>query len=110
MGISLAISIGCCPLTKIDTELFEERKLARSIGLETGFFSASQAHRILNQFNGYQVNQLKRIGQTLISEFGDAPRQKLIVVDIEQSARPTYAQKREGVTKTQKHGPKCLQW
>jgi hypothetical protein len=58
------------------------------------------------------VNQLKRIGQTLVSEFGDAPRQELIVVDIDQSARPTYAQKREGVTtgKTQKHGQKCLQW
>jgi len=58
------------------------------------------------------VNQLKRIGQTLVSEFGDASRQKLIVVDIDQSARPTYAQKREGITtgKTQKHGQKCLQW
>jgi len=58
------------------------------------------------------VNQLKRIGQTLVVEFGDAPRQDLIVVDIDQSARLNDAQKREGVTtgKTQKHGQKCLQW
>jgi hypothetical protein len=112
MGTSLAISVGCCPFSKIDTELFEERKLARSIGLETGFFSASQAHRILNKFNGYHVNQLKRIGHSLVCEFGDAPRQELIIVDIDQSARPTYAQKREGATtgKTQKKGQNCLQW
>ena len=58
------------------------------------------------------MNQLKRIGQTLVSEFGDAYQKELIVVDIDQSARPSYAQKREGVTtgKTQKHGQKCLQW
>ncbi|EDN67567.1 hypothetical protein BGP_2099 [Beggiatoa sp. PS] len=42
------------------------------------------------------MNQLRIIGQNLISEFGDAPRQELIVVDIDQSARPTYACKREG--------------
>lgn len=113
MGISLAISVGCYPISKINTELFEERKLARSIGLENGFFSASQAHRILNKFNGYHVTQLKRIGQTLVSEFGNAPRQELIIVDIDQSARPTYAQKREGATfvKTQKQADNnCLQW
>jgi len=38
MGISLAISIGCYPLTKIDTDLFEERKLARSIGARNRIF------------------------------------------------------------------------
>jgi len=86
--------------------------LARSIGLETGFFSASQAHRILNTFNGYHVNQLRRIGQNLVSEFGDAYQKELIVVDIDQSARPTYARKREGATtgKTSKLGQNCLQW
>jgi len=112
MGISLAVSVGNCPLSKIDTEFFEERKLARSIGLENGFFSASQAHRILNAFNGYHVNQLKRIGQSLVEQFGDAAHQELIIVDIDQSARPTYARKREGATtgKSQKHGQKCLQW
>lgn len=92
---------------------FSSRKLARSIGLETGFFSASQAHRILNTFNGYHVNQLRRIGQNLVCEFGDAPNQKLIVVDIDQSARPTYARKREGATTgktSSKMGQNCLQW
>ena len=98
MGTCLAISVGCCPLSKIGTELYEERKLARSIGFEKGFFSSTQAHRILNTFNGYHVNQLKRIGQHLVSEFGDASRQELIIVDIDQSARPTYANKREGAT------------
>ena len=46
------------------------------------------------------------------SEFGDAPRRELIIVDIDQSARPTYAQKREGATtgKSQKKGQLCLQW
>ena len=46
------------------------------------------------------------------SEFGDSPRQELIVVDIDQSARPTYACKREGATtgKTSKIGQNCLQW
>jgi hypothetical protein len=112
LGISLAISVGCSRLSKIDRELSEERKLASSIGLERGFFSSSQAHRILNRFNRYHVNQLKKIGQSLISKFGDAPRQELIVVDIDQSARPTYARQREGATtgKTQKRGQKCLQW
>lgn len=77
--------------------------------METGFFSASQAHRILNVFNGYHVNQLKKIGQNLVCEFGDAYQYELIVVDIDQSARPTYAHKREGATlvQTQKHGQKC---
>jgi len=112
MGISLAISVGCCPFSKIDTELHEERKLARSLGLEEGFFSASQAHRILNMFRGHHVNQLKRIGQTLVNQFGDAPQKDIIIVDIDQSTRPTYANKREGATtgKTVKHGQKCLQW
>ena len=112
MGVSFAISVGCSPFSKIDTELHEERKLARSIGLKKGFFSASQAHKILNLFKGYHVNQLKKIGQSLVSEFGNATRQDLIVVDIDQSARPTYARKREGATfvQTQKHGQKCLQW
>lgn len=112
MGISLAISVGCCPFSKIDTELYEERKLARSLGLEEGFFSASQAHRILNMFTGHHVNQLRRIGQTLVKQFGDGPQKNVIIVDIDQSVRPTYANKREGATtgKTVKHGQKCLQW
>jgi hypothetical protein len=112
MGLCLAISVGCCPLSKIDTELYEEKKLARSIGLEAGFFSSSQAHRILNIFKGYHVNQMKRIGYTLVSQFGDAPRKDIIIVDIDQSTRPTYADKREGSTtgKNVKHGQKCLQW
>ena len=106
MGISLAISVGSCPFSKIDRELFEEQKLAHSIGLKNGLFSSSQAHRILNTFNGYHVNQLKRIGPHLLSEFGNASRQESIVVDIDQSSRPTYAHKREGATtgKTEKHG------
>lgn len=112
MGLCLAISVGCCPLSRIDTDLYEEQKLARSIGLETGFFSSSQAHRILNTFNGYHVNQLKRIGYTLLSQFGDAPHKDMIIVDIDQSTRPTYANKREGATtgKNVKNGQKCLQW
>lgn len=112
LGTGLAISVGSYPFSKLDTELYDERKLAHSIGLENGFFSASQAHRILNTFNGYNVNQLKKIAQNLIVEFGDASRAELIVVDIDQSARPTYANKREGATtgKSQKHGQKCLQW
>lgn len=112
MGVCLAVSVGCCPLSRIDTELREERKLARSVGLENGFFSSRQAHRILNTFNGYHVNQLKRISQTLISDFGDSPRKDLIIADIDQSTRPTYACKREGATtgKNPKHGQKCLQW
>jgi len=97
---------------KLILSFSSSRKLACSIGLETGFFSASQAHRILNTFNGYHVNQLKRIGQNLVSEFGDARRQELIFVDIDQSARPTYARKRQGATtgKTAKIGQNCLQW
>jgi len=112
MGTGLAISVGSYPFSKIDTELYEERKLARSIGLENGFFSSSQAHRILNSFNGYNVNQLKKIAQNLVVEFGNAPRQELIIVDIDQSAQPTYANKREGATtgKCSKRGQKCLQW
>ncbi|MCP3965381.1 MAG: transposase [Desulfobacteraceae bacterium] len=112
MGVCIAVSVGCCPFSRIDTELYEERKLACSIGLEKGFFSSRQAHRILNTFSGYHVNQLKRIAQTLISEFGDAPRDDLIIVDIDQSTRSTYACKREGATtgKTPKHGQNCLQW
>jgi len=91
---------------------FSSRKLARSIGLETGFFSDKKAHRILNKFNGYHVNQLKRIGHSLVCEFGDAHQKELIIVDIEKEARPTYAQKREGATfvQTQKKGHLCLQW
>jgi len=48
----------------------------------------------------------------LVSEFGDARRQELIFVDIDQSARPTYARKRQGATtgKTAKIGQNCLQW
>lgn len=97
---------------KLIQSFFSSRKLADSIGLETGFFTASQAHRILNTLNGFHVNQLRRIGQNLVSEFGDAPRQELIIVDIDQSARPTYARKREGATtgKTSKPGQNCLQW
>jgi hypothetical protein len=112
MGTSLAISVGCCPFSKIDTELREERKLACSIGLETGFFSSVQAHRILNTFNGYHVNQLRRIGHSLVGQFGNAPHGSLIVVDIDQSVRSTYAQKREGATfvKNHKQGQNCLQW
>lgn len=46
------------------------------------------------------------------AEFGDAPRQDVCVVDIDQSARLNEAQKREGVTfvKAQKHGQKCRGW
>ncbi len=112
MGACMAVSVGCCPFSKIDTELREERKLARSLGLETGFFSSTQAHRILNTFNGYHVNQLKRIGQNMVLEFGDAPRKDLIVADIDQSCRPTYARKREGATtgKSTGRGQNCLQW
>lgn len=71
MGTCLAISVGSCVFSKLDTELYEERKLARSINLENGFFSASQAHRILNTFDGYRVNQFKKIGHLLVSEFFD---------------------------------------
>ena len=41
-----------------------------------------------------------------------ASRHKLIIVDIDQSARPTYAQLLSGATtgKTAKRGQKCLQW
>ncbi len=48
----------------------------------------------------------------MVSEFGDAHQKELIVVDIEQSARPTYARKREGATtgKTSKRGKNGLQW
>lgn len=58
------------------------------------------------------MNQLKKIAKNLIVEFGNASHQELIIVDIDQSARPTYAKKREGATtgKCQKRGQKCLQW
>jgi len=97
---------------KLILSFFSSRKLACSIGLETGFFSDKKAHRILNTFNGYHVNQLRAIGQHLVSEFGEASAQEVIVVDIDQSARPTYARKREGATtgKTSKRGQNCLQW
>lgn len=57
------------------------------------------------------MNQLRRIGQNLVSEFFDAYQKELIVVDIDQSARPTYARKREGATtgKTSKLGQNGLQ-
>jgi len=80
--------------------------------LEAGFFSSVQAHRILNTFNGYHVNQHRAIGHSLIGEFGNAPHCSLIVVDIDQSVRSTYAQKREGATTGKSHtkGQNCRGW
>jgi len=109
---ALLFQLGAVLFLKLIPNFDSSRKLACSIGLETGFFSSIQAHRILNSFNGYHVNQLRRIGHSLVGEFGNAPRSDLIVVDIDQSVRSTYAQKREGATfvKSQKHGHLCLQW
>jgi ribosomal protein L31 len=59
------------------------------------------------------VNQIKKIAQSLILEFGDSFRQESIIVDIDQSSRPTYANKREKATtgKSPKRADnKCLQW
>ena len=110
--LALLCKEGAVLFLKLIPNFDSSRKLACSIGLESGFVSIVQAHRILNAFNGYHVNQLIRYGHSLVSEFGNAPHCSLIVVDIDQSVRQTIAQKREGATtgKNYKHGQNCLQW
>lgn len=97
---------------RINSILSTETKIAKLIGLPK-FFDQCTAHRFLNEFQKWHVKQLEKVSDGLIDEFGESPRQDILVLDIDSTTHSLESRKREkavvGFNKKNRGKP-CYQW
>jgi len=112
IGIVATILLGVERFRRINDVLSTETKIAELIGLP-GFFDQCTAHRFLNEFQKWHVKQLEEASDRLINDFGESPRQDLLVVDIDSTTHSLESRKREkavvGYNKKNRGKP-CYQW
>jgi len=112
MGIITAILLGVERFRRINDVLSTETKIAELVGLPE-FFDQSTVHRFLNEFNEWHVKQLETVNDKLIHEFGESPRQDVLVLDIDSTTHSLESRKREKavVGRNKKNrGKPCYQW
>ena len=112
MGIITAILLGVERMRRVNDVLSTETKIAELIGLSE-FFDQCTAHRFLNEFQKWHVKQLAEAGDRLLCDFGESPRQDILVVDIDSTTHSLESRKREkavvGYNKKNRGKP-CYQW
>lgn len=82
MGIITAILLGAERFRRINDVLSTETKIAELVGLPE-FFDQSTVHCFLNRFNKWHIKQLEIVNNKLIHDFGESPRQDVLVLDID---------------------------
>lgn len=95
VGILAIIMLECERLSHVDDQFGRELILAHQLGLKR-FFSQSTAHRFINQFQGWHINQLRRMHEGLLREKGSAPKVQEKVVDFDATTLSVEGRKREG--------------
>lgn len=111
MGLVVISTLGIPRLYKIDNLLKTETQAAH-LGLPH-FFDRSTAHRYLNRFSKWHVNQLDRVNTQVLLAHGESTRQDVIILDIDSQTHTLESRKREQAVvgrNRKKPGKPCLQW
>lgn len=112
MGLVAVSTLGIPRIYKIDNLLKTETQVAHLIGLPQ-FFDQSTAHRYLNRFGKWHVNQLDRINTQVLLAHGESTRQDAIILDIDSQTHTLESRKREQAVvgrNRKKPGKPCMQW
>ena len=94
MGLITIILLGIPRLNKINDVLSTENKLADILGLPS-FFDQSTARIFLRNFSKWHVEQLIKINDRLIQNFGYCPDQDVLVLDLDSQTISLESKKRE---------------
>lgn len=112
IGLGSLPILGIPRISKIDERLSTETELAKLLGLPR-WFNQSTAHRYLNGFSKWHVQQLDTINQQLLLQHGSCSQQPLVLVDIDSQTHTLESRKRQkavvGFNK-KKPGKPCYQW
>jgi hypothetical protein len=112
MGLVSIFTLGIPRIYQIDNLLKTETQIAGLVGLEH-FFYQSTAHRYLNRFGKWHVNQLDRINTQVLLAHGESRCQDIIILDIDSQTHTLESRKREGAVvgrNRKKPGKPCMQW
>jgi len=112
MGLVAVFTLGIPRIYQINDLLSTETKLANLIGLPQ-FFDQSTAHRYLNRFEKWHVDQLDRIDTQMLAQHGESMRQDIVLLDVDSQTHTLESRKREGAVvggNRKKPGKPCLQW
>jgi len=95
VGIVAIIILECERLSHVDDQFGRELILAHQLGLSR-FFTQSTAHRFINRFQGWHVNQLRRIHEGMLHAYGAAVQAQGKVADFDATTLSVEGRKREG--------------
>lgn len=112
MGLVAVFTLGIPRIYQIGDLLSTETKLAHLIDLPQ-FFDQSTAHRYLNRFGKWHVDQLDRVNTQVLAAYGESMRQDIVLLDIDSQTHTLESRKREGAVvgkNSKKPGKPCLQW
>ncbi|MBE0478295.1 transposase [Candidatus Aerophobetes bacterium] len=112
VGIICTILLGIKRFEKIDDLLHTEKKLAEVIGLER-FFDKTYARKFLSEFSLPHLRQLDEVNLAILREFGDAVKQTVVVLDIDQTTHSLESKQRQKATRgrnVKRRGKPCYQW
>jgi hypothetical protein len=112
MGLVAVFTLGIPRIYQIDDLLSTETELANLIGLPQ-FFDQSTAHRYLNRFGKWHVDQLDRVNTQVLAQHGESMRQDIVLLDVDSQTHTLESRKREGAIvgrNRKKPGKPCLQW
>ena len=112
MGLVAVFTLGIPRIYQIGDLLSTETKLAHLINLPQ-FFDQSTAHRYLNRFGKWHVDQLDRVNTQVLAAYGESMRQDIVLLDVDSQTHTLESRKREGAVvgkNSKKPGKPCLQW
>jgi hypothetical protein len=112
IGIISIILLGIKRFEKINAKLHSETKLAQLLGIKR-FFDKTYARKFLQEFQLPHLKQLDAINTSLLTELGDASRQNIGIVDMDQSTHSLESRKREKAVpgfNRKAPGKPCYQW
>jgi len=112
MGLVTVFTLGIPRIYQIDDLLSTETELAHLIGLPQ-FFDQSTAHRYLNRFGKWHVDQLDRVNTQVLAAYGESMHQDIVLLDIDSQTHTLESRKREGAVvgkNRKKPGKPCFQW
>lgn len=112
MGLVAISALGIPRIYQCKDLLKTETQVAHLIGLEQ-FFDQSTAHRYLNRFGKWHVDQLDRVNTAILLAHGESPRQDIAILDVDSQTHTLESRKREGAVvgrNRKKPGKPCMQW